>query len=135
MVYYCKVFALVQLGMDKFLIEKKRSKFNRKAQTLHQLPLSDIQHQTNDLQRNCLQLESNLTHTVGTVLPRITSINLLLKVTQVKSASLLLHVTAGTSVCLLSHVAQITSVNLLLNVARTEVSCYTVPRSQMYVSC
>ena len=133
--YYCKVFALVQFGMDKFLIGEKRSKFNRKAQTLHQLPLSDLQHRTNDLQRNCLQLESNMTHTVSTGLPRITSINLLLKVSQVKSASLLLHVTEGTGVCLLSHVTQVTSVNLLLNVARSEVSCYTVPRSQLYVSC
>jgi len=121
--------------MDKFLIGEKRSKFNRKAQTLHQLPLSDLQHRTNDLQRNCLQLESNMTHTVSTGLPRITSINLLLKVSQVKSASLLLHVTEGTGVCLLSHVTQVTSVNLLLNVARSEVSCYTVPRSQLYVSC
>lgn len=152
--------------------------------------MSDIQHQTNYLQRNCLQLESNLTHTVSTGLPRITSTNLLLMVTQVKSASLLLHVTEGTGVCLLSHVTRVTSViscstlpdrksavirylglnytspvkgysghvvkspvkrcqigslllydtqvsriRLLLNVARSEVSCFILPNSQVYVSC
>ena len=121
--------------MDKFLIGKKRSEFNRKAQKLHQLPLPGIQNQTNHLQRNCLQLESNLTLTVRTEPPRITSVNLLLNVSQLRSVSLLLHVTEGTSVCLLSHVAQITSVNLLLNVARLEVFFYTVLRSQVYVSC
>jgi hypothetical protein len=150
--------------MDKYLTGEKRSKFNRKAQRLHQLSLPDIQNQTNHLLRNCPQLESDLTLTVSTEPPRITSVNLLLNVTQVKSASLLLHVTEGTSYVschnkcqspvqrsqigsLLLHGTQVSSARLLLNItqatwlslllkaARSEVSCYTIHRSQVYVSC
>jgi hypothetical protein len=83
--------------MDECIIGGKRSKFNRNAQKLHQLSSPDIQNQTNHLLGNSLQLESDLTLTVSTGPPRITSVNLLLNVTQVKSASLLLHVTEGTS--------------------------------------
>lgn len=133
--YYFKVLALVQFRMDNYLIAEKRSKFNRNAHKLHQLSLPDIRNQPNHLLRNCLQVESDMTLNVSTEPPTITSVNILLNVTQIKRASLLLHVTEGTNVCLLSHVAQITSANLLFNVARSEVSCYTEPGSPVHVSC
>jgi len=137
--YFTEVSALVQFRIDKFLIGRGggRGGHNSTGKHRHYIGYRCQTYKTRrtTCQRNCVELESDLTLTVSTAPPRITSINLLLKVTQVKSASLLLHVTEGTSVCLLSHVTQVTSVNLLLNVARSEVSCYTVPRSQVYVSC
>jgi hypothetical protein len=104
--YFTKVSALVQFRMDKFFIGGD-AKIQPESADITSATVVDIQNQTNGLQRNCVQLESDLTLTVSTAPPRITSINLLLKVTQVKSASLLLHVTESTSVYLLSQVTQV----------------------------
>jgi hypothetical protein len=52
-----------------------------------------------------------------------------------QTGSLLLYGTQVSSVRLLFNVTQATWLSLLLNGARSEVSCYTLPKSQVHVSC